>query len=79
MEMRIRGMIETCRVNNSVDNEWLKKYESILLKKLHGFVTGHRLKETDIDWIKNERRNRSGRMNGFQLDLLQRLLELRLN
>ena len=79
MEMRIRGMIETCRVNNSVDNEWLKKYESILLKKLHGFVTGHCLKETDIDWIKNERRNRSGRMNGFQLDLLQRLLELRLN
>ena len=76
-EMRIRRMIETCQVNNTVDGDWLETYEQIFLAKLDSFVTGHCLRETYKDWIKNMRKNRSGKMNPYQLELLQILYEWR--
>ena len=71
LEMRIQNMIQNYQVY--IDSEWLKTYKRIFLTKLESNF----LRETDNDWIQNGRRNRYGKLNQYQLELLQVLYEWR--
>ena len=76
--------LEILRIRNSgycseKQIEWLNRYEDVLSRKLEMFISGQQLSRTDIDWLRNEKRNRSGNRTPWQLDLITRLLELRIN
>ena len=68
---KIRRMIETYGV--FVDSDWLRTYKRIFMAKLES----HCLRENDKDWMKNMRRNRCGKLNSYQLEMLDGLHELR--
>ncbi|KAL7459929.1 hypothetical protein ACHAWC_011860 [Mediolabrus comicus] len=76
--------LEILRIRNSgycskKQIEWLKKYEGVLSRKLQMFISGQQLSQSDNNWIRNEKRNRCGSRTPWQLDLLTRLIELRIN
>jgi hypothetical protein len=76
--------LEILRIRNSgycseKQIEWLNRYEDVLSRKLEMFISGQQLSRTDIDWLRNEKRNRSGNRTPWQLDLITRLIELRIN
>ncbi len=76
--------LEILRIHNSgycskKQIEWLNRYEGVLSRKLQMFISGQQLSQTDNDWIRNEKRNRCGNRSPWQLDLITRLMELRIN
>ena len=79
-EADIRLLIQCCRMENTVDSDWLNNYERVLNSKLSSMVTGRALSTSDQYWINNNKRyDRRMRLTSVQEDLLFRLIELRIN